>query len=229
MIEKGLLETDGKSKEEIVKEIKIEFYAGEALKDDTKLDLKQWDAEGFAVNEDGSIWVNTEVLMNNNTLNFNKLFAHEIGHLMGGNETVANYMEKSYGEFVGGIGSSGYVDIGGSIRDWGKNPLDGDDANRLLGYKADEIEFKTLYLTPENLHKLIEFVRSSNDYLSGGLPNSSLFVKADDNGKNLLPYLSALEIIDTGKKDENGLAIIEMNFKNLPCHSAYICKIDETI
>ncbi|MGF6907654.1 EndoU domain-containing protein [Fusobacterium sp. PH5-44] len=229
--ELGIFDIKGKTEKEIAEEIRarashlldsdleveVKFYGKDDIKEIKDLTtLAKLDAQGFAVAADGSIWVNTEVLMNNNTLNFNKLFAHEIGHLMGGNETVANYMEKSYGEFVGGIGSSGYVDIGGSIRDWGKNPLNGEDANRLLKYGLDEIDFKTLYLTPENLHKLIEFVRSSNDYLSGGLPNSSLFVKADDNGKNLLPYLSALEIIDTGKKDENGLAIIEMNFKNLP-------------
>ncbi|MGF6907928.1 hypothetical protein, partial [Fusobacterium sp. PH5-44] len=135
-------------------EVEVKFYGKDDIKEITDiLTVQKLLSDGFAVASDGSIWVNTKKL-ENNTLDFNRLLAHELGHLMGGNETVANYMEKSYGEFVGGVGASGYVDISGSIRDWGKNPLNGEDANRLLGYREDEIDFKIFTMTKKQAEEL---------------------------------------------------------------------------
>ena len=176
--ELGIFDIKGKTEEDITAEIRarashlldsdlevdVKFYGEDDLGKITDLTtLAKLTSQGFAVASDGSIWVNTEVLGNNNTLDFNKLLAHELGHLMGGNETIANYMEKSYGEFVGGVGSNGYVDIGGSIRDWGENPLSGDDANRLLGYKVDEIEFKIFNMTPEEAEKLKVLIKNLDE------------------------------------------------------------------
>ncbi|MGF6907692.1 hypothetical protein [Fusobacterium sp. PH5-44] len=203
-------------------EVEVKFYGKDDIKEIKDLTtLAKLDAQGFAVASDGSIWVNTEVLMNNNTLNFNKLFAHEIGHLMGGNETVANYMEKSYGEFVGGIGSSGYVDIGGSIRDWGKNPLSGDDANRLLGYKADEIEFKGYILTDAQIKALESYITNSTELEEGVFTKKELNVLrnkkiAGITDGNLKVWKDGkVHVIEIGSKNEDGTTNVNFSVAGL--------------
>ncbi|MGF6907695.1 hemagglutinin repeat-containing protein [Fusobacterium sp. PH5-44] len=186
--ELGIFDIKGKTEDQIAAEIRarashlldsdleveVKFYKGDDLSGAIldEVTINKLFAKGFAVASDGSIWINTSVLANN-TLDFNKTFAHEIGHLMGGNETVANYMSKSYGEFVGGIASSGYVDIGGSIRDWGKKPLNGEDANRLLKYKEDEIQLELFTAKNGELSPLqIEMLKQLGQHdRSGSLKN----------------------------------------------------------
>ena len=181
MIEKGLLETDGKSKEEIVKEIqerfgeeiKIEFYAGDALKDETKLDLKQWDAEGFAVNEDGSIWINVDRL-DNNTLDFNKLFVHEYAHSNGLNEVQAHYVEEAYADFLSEVSATGYIQVDGKIKKWESTNLSDNLIQQLVSYGPDGIQLKETTIkkseyTKEELAKLEDDYRTVNMYKKSDL------------------------------------------------------------
>ncbi|MGF6907822.1 hypothetical protein, partial [Fusobacterium sp. PH5-44] len=220
--EMGIFDIKGKTEDQIAAEIKarashlldsdleveVKFYGKDDIKEITDiLTVQKLLSDGFAVAGDGSIWVNTKML-ENNTLDFNRLLAHEIGHLMGGNETVANYMEKSYGEFVCGVGASGYVDIGGSIRDWGKNPLNGEDANRLLGYREDEIDFKLFEnLSQHDYDKILEFVSRGNDYKVGGLVGTELTVYSNGS-KIALKYLPlALKVIE----EEDGKIKIDLS------------------
>ncbi|MGF6907795.1 hypothetical protein [Fusobacterium sp. PH5-44] len=102
--QEGFFETDGKSKEEIVKEaqerlgtdVDILFYDGKTIGDLTGEQLEQFNAYGFVKKDDGSIWINTGML-DNNTIDLNKLFFHEYAHSNGLNEAQANYIEDSYG------------------------------------------------------------------------------------------------------------------------------------
>jgi len=162
----GFIETDGKSKEEIIAElgqrfgvdVDIKFYNGDAIKKLTNLDLVQWDACGFAVREDGSIWINVDKL-DNNAIDFNKLFFHEYAHSNGLNENQAEYVEQSYGEFLTGVSSTGYVNKNGEIENWTKTYLTGTDLGRLLGFEYDELDFKLVTMSKEKADNLKEYIR----------------------------------------------------------------------
>ncbi|MGF7044879.1 hypothetical protein M2142_001866, partial [Fusobacterium sp. PH5-29] len=148
-------------------------YAGEALKDDTKLDLKQWDAEGFAVNEDGSIWINVDKL-ENNTIDFNKLFVHEYAHSNGLNEAQAHYVEEAYADFLSEVSAAGYITVDGKIRNWESTNLNDSIIQQLVSYGPDGIQLKETTIkkseyTKEELAKLEDDYRTVNMYRKSDL------------------------------------------------------------
>jgi len=235
----GILDIEGKSQEEISEEISARF--GRLLDGDLNLEVKFYDkdsigeipdfetlaklsVEGFAVASDGSIWINKDNVANN-TLDLNKIFAHEISHLLGGNETVANYVERAYGEFLGGIAQTGYVDANAEIREWSETYLTGTDLGRFLGYGLDELEFKTISnLTYDQVLRYYEFARTGNSFISDMPIGASLVVYSDN--ENILVY-APITVVD--KLELDGTYTIDLNLAHSPLNATDEYKMGEEI
>ena len=130
------------------KSVKVYFY-GEKDLDTSNLDnatITKLLSNGFAVTEDGTVWINKEHVDSGKVIDFNMLTQHEISHIVFGedSEFQAQYVEKAYGEFLQGIRENGYLEDNQGIIDYKMSMLVDEDWMRLNGYSFKDMQYRML-------------------------------------------------------------------------------------
>lgn len=97
---------------------------------------------GFAITEDGTVWINKEHVDSGKVIDFNTLTQHEISHILFGkdSEYQAQYVEAVYREFLTGLARNGYAQNGSGITDYSNSMLIVQEIARLNGYTDEEMQ-----------------------------------------------------------------------------------------
>jgi len=152
----GYVDTRGKTQQQVKQElearfgslakkgVKVYFY-GEKDVDTSSLDnatKTKLIANGFAITEDGTVWINKEHVDSGKVIDFNTLTQHEISHIIFGkdSEYQAQYVEAAYREFLTGLARNGYAQDGSGITDYSNSMLTVQEIARLNGYTDEEMQ-----------------------------------------------------------------------------------------
>ena len=152
----GYVDTRGKTQQQVKQElearfgslakkgVKVYFY-GEKDVDTSSLDnatKTKLIANGFAITEDGTVWINKEHVDSGKVIDFNTLTQHEISHIIFGkdSEYQAQYVEAAYREFLTGLARNGYAQDGSGITDYSNSMLTVQEIARLNGYTDEQMQ-----------------------------------------------------------------------------------------
>ena len=153
----GYVDTKGKTQQQVKAEleqrfgslakkgVKVYFY-GEKDVDTSNLDnatKTKLLANGFAITEDGTVWINKSHVDSGKTIDFNTLTQHEISHIVFGDDSEyeAQYVEKAYGQFLQQIKDNGYLTDSQGIIDYRMSMLVDEDWARLNGYSLEDMQY----------------------------------------------------------------------------------------
>ena len=152
----GYVDTRGKTQQQVKQELEARFgsLAKKGVKvnfyDNRDIDAKNLDetslskltANGFAITEDGTVWINKSFVDSGKVIDFNKVTQHEISHIIFGkdSEFQAQYLESAYGSFLEGISENGYLHDNAGITDYDTSSLSMFDRMLLNSYILDQIQ-----------------------------------------------------------------------------------------
>ena len=152
----GYVDTKGKTQQQVKQElearfgslakkgVKVYFY-GEKDIDTSNLDnatKTKLLANGFAITEDGTVWINKEHVDSGKVIDFNTLTQHEISHIIfeKDSEYQAQYVEAAYREFLTGLAKNGYAQNGSGITDYSNSMLTVQEIARLNRYTDEQMQ-----------------------------------------------------------------------------------------
>ena len=156
----GYIDTKGKTKEQIAKEmqdkygeifakngkkLEINFYVNSEVSQDDPNAKNKMNAAGFTA-EDGSIWLNADNISSMNNFDLNSVFAHEGTHKVTGKNTelLADFGQSRAEKFINKSIDKGYLTRTGGGLNWEDGNLTEEQKQRLAEYTDEDIQFRML-------------------------------------------------------------------------------------
>ncbi len=151
----GFVDTRGKTQQQVKAEleqrfgsiakrgVRVNFYDGGDIAGLDGSSREKIINRGFAVTDDGTVWINKDYVDSGKVIDFNKTTQHEIGHIVFGedSEYEAQYLEMAYGSFLQGISDNGYLKDNSGMVDYDQSSLTMLDRMLLNSYLLDQLQF----------------------------------------------------------------------------------------